>query len=153
MTTPDYIFIGITVAIYGLTFIYQTTRLKTLETILKSQADFVSNYEQYKKLLNDTLDLRLQKQKDELEASFRQQAVTIQAKTLESVRQTLLKETPKIMDAWHELSNIAIGVTLKDFPSKTDKPARDEYIKKFYPKNSDHFIRFIDDILDGKVKP
>jgi len=153
MSPLDYSILAVCTLAYVLTFIYQGNKIKLMETLLKSQSDFVNSYEKYKLLLNDTLDLRLQKQKNELEAAFRRQSKELTDLTLQSAINTFQRESEKMMKGWEELSQIAIGITLNAYPTKSDKVKRDDYIRKHYPNNSAYFIEFIDDHLDGKINP
>lgn len=152
MITLDYIIIGVSVAVYVLTFIYQGGKITMLESVLKNQGDFVNSYEKYKQLLNDTLNLSLQKQKTELELTFQNQSKKIADETLKIAFKTFQQESENMMKGWQELSQIAISIIMHEFPKKEDKVKRDKYIQDHYPHNAIYFIGFIDDYFDGKIK-
>jgi hypothetical protein len=146
---------------YFMTYKYQSSKLETMDKTVKSlsehingQSKIITDFEKYKSIFDiedfeKRLNLKLDNQKMEMDKQFNQKAKNISDKTLESVEKTLITETPSWMKGWQELSQIAISILLKEFPTKLDKIKRDEYIRKNYPNNAKYFIGFIDSYLEG----
>jgi hypothetical protein len=149
---------------YIFTYKYQASKLKTIEQtvitltdLISGQSKIISDFEKYKSLFDiedfeKRLKLKLDNQKDELEISFKKQSVIIADQSLKLALKTFQNENEKMLKGWEELTQIAINITLEQFPTKADKPKRDEFIQKHYSQNASFFIRFIDDYLDGKAK-
>jgi len=146
---------------YILTYKYQSSKLETMDKTVKSltelingQSKIIADFEKYKSIFDiedfeKRLKLKLDNQRMEMDKQFNQKAKTISDKTLESVKKTFINETPSWMKGWEELSQIAISILLKEFPTKLHKIKRDEYVKKNYPNNAKYFIGFIDSYLEG----
>ena len=149
---------------YILTYRYQASKLDTMDRTVKNltdlingQSKIIADFEKYKSVFDiddfeKRLALKLDNKEMEMNQHFRKQTKTIVDNTLKTAQEQLVKTTPDWMKSWEELSQIAISVTLKQFPTKDDKQQRDEFVKKNYPKNCEYFIGFIDDYLDGKIR-
>lgn len=149
---------------YILTYRYQASKLDTMDRTVKNltdlingQSKIIADFEKYKSVFDiddfeKRLALKLDNKEMEMNQQFRKQAQNIVDNTLNTAREHIVKEQPNWMKSWEELSQIAISVTLKQFPTKDDKVKRDEFVKRNYPSNCEYFIGFIDDYLDGKIK-
>jgi hypothetical protein len=149
---------------YILTYRFQASKLNTMEKTVKTlaelingQSKIISDFERYKSVFDiedfeKRLALKLDNKEMEMNQQFRQQTKTIVDQTIQTTQDIFIKTSPEFMKSWEELSQIAISVTLKQFPTKADKDKRDEFVNKHYPENSKYFIGFIDEYLDGKIK-
>lgn len=149
---------------YILTYRYQSSKLDTMDRTVKNltdlingQSKIIADFEKYKSVFDiedfeKRLALKLDNKEMEMNKQFRQQTISIVDETLKTAQEKIIKETPSWMKSWEELSQIAISITLHQFPTKEDKEKRDEFIIKKYPNNSKYFIGFIDDYLAGKIK-
>ena len=147
---------------YVFTYRYQASKLKTIEqtivtltNLISGQSKIISDFEKYKSLFDiddfeKRLKLKLDNQKDELEKSFKKQYLTLSDQILKLSLEIFRSENEKMMNGWEELSQIALNILIDQYPNKIDKPKRDEFIQKHYPKNAIFFIRFIDEHFDGK---
>lgn len=150
--------------VYILTYRYQSAKLdtmdktvKTLTNLINGQSKIISDFEKYKSVFDiddfeKRLALKLDNKEMEMNKQFKDKTKTIVDNTLKKANEIYLRETPNMMKSWEELSQIAISITLKQFPEKTDKQKRDEFIKKNYPNNAQYFIGFIDEYLEGNIK-
>lgn len=147
-----YIQIGVTAVCaiaYGWTFRYQSAKISSLEKLIESQSTLIGDFEKIKSWFNTDdfekrLDIKLDTQKLELEQNFKKQSIQIVNETIPSASETFQDANKDILGGWNEFANIAIGVTLKNFPKKEDKPQRDKWIRKHYPLNAIYMIGFID---------
>jgi len=161
-----YVQIGITALCtfaYFLIYHFQAKKISVLNTTLKSlqgqvtsQSTIISDFEKYKKLFDiedfeKRLKLKLDNQKDELTLVYKKQVEEASKQTVRLAIDIFQKEQEHIIQGYEELGKIALTLILQKFPKKENKPERDIFIKKHYPKNIDYFITFCDDALDGKI--
>lgn len=121
------------IVIYVLIYKYQANKLKSIEIqittvnrTVESQSKLINDFEKYKSLFDiddfdKRLKLKLDIQKDELNQAFKKQLKESQVNTIKSVDETLKKSAVEWMAGWDELSQIALGILLKQFPEKKTK--------------------------------
>jgi hypothetical protein len=149
---------------YVLTFKYQTGKIGILERTLKtvndqvsSQSKIISDFEKYKSLFDiddfeKRLKFKLDNQSEELSALYKKEIKNATIETSKVALKVFEKENEKIFKGYEELASIAINITFKQFPNKSDKTRRDEHIRKNYPHNADYFIGFCDDYLSKQPR-
>lgn len=149
---------------YVMTYRYQSNKLATMEKTVKNMTDLISgqsqiiaDFDRYKSIFSiedfeKRLALKLDNKEMEMNKHFENNVKGIYEETIKSAADVFQTENAKILNGWAELSEIAIGVTIKKYPKKEDKEKRDQFIKKSYPRNADYFIGFMDDYIDGKIK-
>lgn len=158
MNTPTPITFAVTIIYtlaYVATYIYQHRKIKALEAVTKSQSTLITDFEKYKSFFSvedfeKRLTMKLQNQKDELQSNFNKEFQQLQDNAIQAAVNVFQRETANAMAAWEELVQIAVAVTVKQYPNPEDKSERDLHIKQRYPKNAHYFIGFIDEYLVKK---
>lgn len=161
----EYIEMALILVVIISNYIVYKIQLKKIESIekttsnlfdlLKSQSQIINDFEKYKSLFDiedfeKRLNLKLENQNMELNKQFNFRTKQIIEELLKATSKRIQETEGTIIKGWDELSQIAIGTTLSKFPEKTDKPKRDEFIKRHYPINSEYLIAYIDAHLNGE---
>lgn len=132
--------------------------MKTLNDQVSSQSKIITDFEKYKSLFDiddfeKRLNFKLKTQSEELTTFYKKEIENATIETSKVALKVFEKENEKIFKGYEELANIAINITFKQFPNKSDKNRRDEHIRKNYPHNADYFIGFCDDYLSRQPRP
>lgn len=150
---------------YIFTYRYLSEKVKTMEqtvitmkSLIDSQTQLLQNVDSYKKLYDpkdfeNALFLKLDNQKLTLSKEFEKQKAEIVDAIIKNMTGRFAEANADLLKMVEELIQFPVHMTLKQFPDKSQKAAKDEFIKQNYPYSADKMIAFTDDILAGQVKP
>jgi hypothetical protein len=130
----------------------------TMKNLIDSQTQLLQNVDSYKKLYDpkdfeNALFLKLDNQKLALHKEFENQKTEIVDAVIKNMAARFEEANIDLLKMVEELIQFPVHMTIKQFPDKSQKTAKDEFIKQNYPYSADKMIGFTDAILAGQIKP
>ena len=149
---------------YIFTARYQNGRIKSMEDsmqgqkdLLRSQADTIKTFEDYKKLINlSDVEKNIELKIDNLHLEYKKFITNRESEVADlailSAAKTYQREHKKMLRAWNELVNINAQFIMNQFPDKSQVKERDEFITKLLPFNAEYLVPMIEAWLSGEIE-
>jgi hypothetical protein len=153
----------LTLGYYYFTSKYQTGRIDSLKNsmesqkdLLKSQADTISTFENYKKIINLTdveknIELKIANLRLEHEMTIANRDKEMIDFAMKVASKTFKIENGKMLRAWNELLNINAQFLMARYPTSNDAKERDEFIMKLMPFNAEYVIELMNAWTSGEL--
>ena len=166
--TPDTIIVlaiqFLTLIGYFFTAKYQNKRIENMEQsmngqrdLLKSQADTIKTFEEYKKLINlSDVEKNIALKIDNLHLEYKRTMGNRESEIADiatrSAAKTFITENKKMLRAWSELVNINAQFIMNQFPEKSQNQEREDFINKILPFNAEYLVPMIEAWMSGEIE-